>query len=425
MKNKKLLTVVVLIVCLTGTLFARDLSLDDAVSIALKENLQIKNAQVDLRMSDVAYIYSYNTLLPTANATATFTQQNEVSGSPNRPVAFTYGISGSWTFNPAMITSIRIAYQNYKNGQITYSQACDQMKQNIRKLYFALVLQQKSLDIQKATLQAQKARYIQAQRDWENGYIPEVALLQSRVAYENAKPTLEQAEISLDASKRQFAFLLGLDTEEELNLTTEIDHAFIDMDADKALSTIEERYDIKSVELQEKLIKMQKEALIESTFLPSIVLNASWQPYLFDINKKGKDYWVDGGSMSGTVAWNLSNLLPTSGQYKSLSDINNGLKKIENGKEMAYENARIEILNLIDKLNQAKTTLLSSEGTVELAQANFDAREQSYIAGTSDFLDLQDAENQLSQAKLGRLSNQYNYITALIDLEYATGQQIF
>ncbi len=426
MRTKKALLIATMIACIVIPAFAREITLDEAVSSALRNNLQMKNSEIDLKMTENAYIYSYNTLIPTASASATFSRANEEgSGIPfKKEVMFTYGISGSWTFNPAMITSIRIARENYKNGQLTYEQACTEMTQNIRKLYFSIVLQQEALEIQKATLKAQEDRYLQAQKDFENGYIPELALLQIRVAYENAKPTFEEAKNGLESAKRQFLFLLGSDIDEEAVLTTPISHDFVEIKLKDALSTLSERNDLKSIEVQSKLLKMQKEALIESTFLPSLVLKASWQPVLADIDLN-KDYWQDAGSISGTVAWDLSNLLPISGQYKNLSDIANGQKKLENGKQMAYDNARIEIINLVDKLNQIENSLISSEASINLAQKNYDARVISYNVGSSDFLDLQDAENQLSQAKLGKLSNQFNYISALIDFEDATGQKYF
>lgn len=428
MKNNKKILVILTVLVLMMPTFARDLSLDEAVSCALENNLQLQGSEIDLRMTEIAYKYSYNALMPTANATATFQRANEERAGINtskNEVLFTYGISGSWSFNPAMITSIRLAYENYNNGQITYEQACNQMKQNVRKLYFSVVLQQEALKIKEATLKAQQDRYIQAQKDYENGLIPEIALLQSRVTYENAKPSYEEARIGLESAKRQLAFVLGLDINESLNLTTSIEHEFINIDLDDALAQIPNRYDIRSLEVSGKLLKLQKEALIESTLLPSISLQASWQPTLLDIDMKGKDSWMDNGSISGTVAWNLTNLLPSSNQYKNYSDLKNGQKKYENGKQMAYDNAKMEIINLVEKLRQVEETLVATESTVDVAQKNYDARLISFYEGTSDYLDLQDAENQLSQAELGRLSNRFNYISALIDLETATGKQLF
>lgn len=42
---------------------------------------------------------------------------------------------------------------------------------------------------------------------------------------------------------------------------------------------------------------------------------------------------------------------------------------------------------------------------------------KSYRNGTTELLDLRDAENSLNQAKLGQLNQKMNYINALMDLE--------
>ncbi|HOQ93483.1 MAG TPA: TolC family protein, partial [Treponemataceae bacterium] len=45
--------------------------------------------------------------------------------------------------------------------------------------------------------------------------------------------------------------------------------------------------------------------------------------------------------------------------------------------------------------------------------------EDSYKAGLLEYLDLRDAETSLQQAQLGVLSEKYNYLTTMLDLEKA------
>ena len=413
--------------------FARDLSLEDAVKLGAEQNLNLKNAKLTLDATKNDYKYSYNTFIPDVSVSATFSKanentavavQNRLDGKsvPNTPWAFTVGISGSWTFNPAMITNISIAKEKYVNGEITYEQAEKSLKKDISKAYYGILLQEETLKIQEATLKGQEARYKQAQRDFDNGYIPEIALLQSQVAYQNSIPVYENSLVELKNSKRQFALLLGLDVNEELNLTTPIEVQMITVSAENALKTLNDRFDLRLLASQEKSLKLQKTALIESTFLPSVVIKAGWQPHLYDMNKYGSDYWVDTGSFSGTVAWNLTNILPTSGKFSNLKKLNISMEQLQQGRKLAEDAAKIEVLNLLDTLNQTKTSLESSESTVSLARANYNMREKAYSEGNSDYLDLVDAETSLNQALLQRLLNQYYYISALIDLEYAAMQ---
>lgn len=434
MKKKQIILIVILLFSLS-LVYARDISLNDAVNLALEQNLQLKNSKLELQTSERAYKYSYNTFVPDVKAMLAVSKNNEdqqnaiknkLLGLPveDPPVSLVYGINGSWTFNPAMITAVQIARLNYENGQISYEQACAQTKQSVSKLYYAIVLQQNSLKISEATFQAQLERYQQAQRDYDNGLVPVLALLQSQVAYQNLKPTLEDAKTNLANSKRQLALILGLNPLEELNLTSTIESEVVSINKEDLSELIENRYDVQKLMNNESLLKLQKTALIERTFIPSVVLSASWQPALYDISKKGKDYWIDTGSISATVAWNLTNLLPFSSGYKDLKDVESGLEQLEYGKQLAFDNAKIEILNLVDKLNQARYNIESCETAEKLAQENYNMRFASYNVGMSDYLDLQEAQNQLNQSKLGKLSAQYNYISALIDLEYATNQTI-
>ncbi len=414
-------------------LAALDLSLEDAISLAAEQNLSLKNARITLETAKNDYKYSYNNLLPDITASATFSHanenasvavQNKLEGRsvPDPTWAFTYGISGTWTFNPALITNIQIAKEKYAEGEITYEEAARKLSQNVAKAYYGIILQEEKLKIQAETMKNQEARYAQAKRDYDGGYVPEISLLQSEVAYRNAIPAYQEAERSVKTSKRQFALLLGLDVNEELVLTTGIDAAMVDVDASEALSSIGKRYDIRLLDSQEKQLKLQKTALVESTFIPSVRLAMSWQPYLYDLDKSGSKYWVDTGSFSGTVAWNLTDILPTSDGWSNLKSVKNGLEQIRQGRALAEDAARIEILNLVDTLDQTRMSLESAESTVALAEASYNMRQASYNEGTTDYLDLIDSQTALNQARLAKLSNQYNYISALIDLEYATMQ---
>ena len=54
---------------------------------------------------------------------------------------------------------------------------------------------------------------------------------------------------------------------------------------------------------------------------------------------------------------------------------------------------------------------------VTLAQRAYDMTARSYRNGTTELLDLRDAEASLNQAKLGQINQKFQYISALMDLE--------
>ena len=449
---KKITALLIITLALVPALFAMNLSVQDAVDLAVKGNLQLVSAQLDVQTAGRQADNSWNALFPSVSGNAGFMRQNENTGAKSmeamtsmlKPVfdylhipmpatgssdpefMYSTGISIQEAFNPAMITNIRIAREKYNNGLLTYEQTRDSIAVNIKKLYYAIVLQEQALEIQKATSGAQYDRYIQAKTDFENGYVPELYVLQAQVTYSNSIPQINSAQSSIDASKRQLAMLLNLPIDTELVLTDRIDTAFVDIDEQELLALAGGRYDIMALEGQLRLLNLQEKALKQSIFIPNLAVSYSVQLTLSDLDNDfwTRDNWTDSGSFSATVAWNLSNMLPWSSSMQSLKDIQDGKKKLELSKTLLAENARIEIMGLVDKLEQSRGELENTRGTIELARKSFDMTQKAFDNGSTGALELRDAENQLNQAKLAELSSRYNYLSALIDLEYAVNREI-
>ncbi len=428
MKANKILALLLLLILVLTALPARELSIEDALDLAMSSSLQMQNARLELDSLKRQSEDAWGTFLPSMTAAAIIKQANRLnSDSPVPDPSLIFSFNFSFTFNPAMATGIKATKQSYQNGLLSYEEARAKLRVNIEKLYYAIVLQEESLKIKRDTLQVQKERMEQAQTDYDNGYVPELYVLQTQVSYQNAMPEIEQAELSLAQNKRSFAFLIGLDINEEIVLTDRIDQKMVTLNEEELLSSLAMRYDLGAITNAGKLLDLQKKALQQQTYLPSIKLDASHVPTLQAIDG---DNWVttnnytDNGSVSLTIAYDLTGLFPTSSNQQNIKKLKESKKQLDIQYAMAEESARMEVLTLIDKIRTNREQIENFERTVSLAESSYEMTKKSYENGTSDYLDLKDAENSLNQARLGRLSSEYDYLTALIDLEYATQQTI-
>jgi outer membrane protein TolC len=81
----------------------------------------------------------------------------------------------------------------------------------------------------------------------------------------------------------------------------------------------------------------------------------------------------------------------------------------------------LEIYNTLLALEQVQVTVEAQTETVRLAEQSYKLTEEAYRAGLQDLLQVQNAEFQLRQARLGILRQEFSYRNSLIDLEYAMG----
>ncbi len=423
------------------------LTVDQAVEYALEHSRTLKSADIDLEIKARASRYSWNVFLPTVQASGTMSRASDYTPSTGDVISYALGkttkipssfdkeedrwsvvgnLSASLNLSLAYIWQIRAAKADYENGKITYEQSTKKTVMNIKKLFYGLLVQQESLKIQKTSLENARQRMVQAETNFKNGTIPELSLLQTQVNYENTKPDVEDAENSLNQQFETFVFLIGMPVGTKISLEGNIAPSYIEADTDSLIEQYgEENLDIKSMQKTIDMMKMNLTALNVSSYTPALALSYGFQPvytgahafrFMKDIGRDSK--WFDNGKLGITLAWNLTNMLPFSANRQSAADLRQNIKKLEITMETLRENQKVEVKKAVDTLNKAKAQIEAMDRSVKLAQRAYDMTYRSYRNGMTELLDLRDAETSLNQAKLGSLSQKYQYISALMDLEY-------
>lgn len=411
------------------------LTVDQAVEYALKNSRTLKTADIDLEIKKRAGDNAWNVFLPNVQLSGTVVRTNDISSTleqtnstlalARQPLmtetekmhwALAGNIGVSWNFSMAYIQQIKASKAEYEAGKITYEQSLKETKTNVQKLFYGLLLQQESLAIQKNSLANARQRAEQAETNYKNGLVPELSLLQAQVSYENMRPDVKKAERELKQQIDTFAFLLGLPVGTEIKLAGSITTEYIDANYEKLIEQYgSSSLDIKSLEKNIEIVELNCKALKLSAYTPALALSWGYQPTGSGFNDF--DEFNDKGSLSLTVAWNLTNILPWSSTQQQIKTLNANLEKLQISKEMLLENKRIEVRKACNTLQEAREQITNMGRNIELAERSYYSTLKAYRNGTRELLDLRDAENQLNQAKLGLAAQKFNYISALLDLE--------
>jgi outer membrane protein TolC len=336
----------------------------------------------------------------------------------------------SWTFSAAMLMSMKASHANYEAGLITWEQTLKQTDRDVRKLFYGMLLAQESLKLNEASLENAKNRADQTQTNYRNGRVPELSLLQAQVAYENQKPQVLKAQQALEQNLDTFAFLLGMDAGTKLQLEGSIAPEYHELDAGQLIQeNLNSRLDLQSLAKNIEVLNINKKALDLQSYTPALQLSWGWQPLagmtgLKDSDIEWKDKWTDNGALSVTLAWNLTNLLPWSSQRQQAKDLDANISKLRLSSKALTDQATNEITTLVNSLELSRNQIEAMQRNIDLAQRAYDMTQASYRNGTTELLDVRDAENSLNQAKLGLLSEQFNYLSGVLDLEYAVNTKL-
>jgi outer membrane protein TolC len=224
-----------------------------------------------------------------------------------------------------------------------------------------------------------------------------------------------------------FAMTLGLpyDTEFEL-VPMETGGSFIAPDVAELISrSASGKPDILELQKQIQTLQSGRKARALQLYTPYLRFDGNlsstftqdpWKESWFT-----NDNWNKGGSFSITLGMPLNNFFPFTKEGQGLKDMDNDLANLNIGLAQTIRATELEIYNKVNALEKTRTTAEAQRLTVELAEQSYRLTEEAYRAGLQDFLEVQNAELSLSQARLQLLTQQFNYVNHLIDLEYATG----
>ena len=425
--NKKLLCLPIsLFLC--AALFS--LTVDEAVDYALKNSKTLQSAAIDLEIKTRAKDTAWNSLVPSVQLTGTLARSNKVQNPMPPPGGWKEAdhwkavgnIGVSFMFNAALVQEIRAAKADFEAGLITWEQTRADTERSIRKLFYGLLLQQESVALQQKMLSNAQIRSAQNETGYKNGLVSELAFLQARVAYENQKPAVLKAEQEFKSQLSMFAFLLGLPLNSDIKLEGSIEPVFADFDAEKLIAEyVSRRADVLLLQKNIELMRIRLSAMNLQIFTPSLSLSYGFQPVVADITKNWFDdkNYADGGSFSASLAWNLTNMLPFSSVRQQAKTLQANLQKTEIQYATLLQKGEMEIRTLTDKLKQSRTVIEAGKSGSDLAQRSYDMTREAYRNGTAELLSLRDAEAQLIQARLSLASEKYNYLSNLLDLEYA------
>ena len=406
--------------------FAQTLLLteESAVERAIVENLSLAQGRVNLSTSARAADTAWNALLPSMNVSGTLVRTNEeIATTDPYDTTFSALLQAQLIFSIASIEGISTARLQYINDQITYEQAVADVALAVRRSFYSLILAEQNISVAEQSVATAEETLVQTQTEFNAGLVSEVTLRQAEVTLQNRRLTLQRQEAAYDDALANFRLLLGIREGQEIEL-----EGTIEVEARGGLDEIAERtdltgrWDLQDIDAQIATRRSLNRATTQLERTPTVTLGASYNPALADPFNSGNpagDEWNDQGSLSVTVTIPLDNYLPFSSTGGDLRANDAVLSPLEIERENVLDNARFEVESLLRALASSEVALASLELSLSLQEEIYLLTLDSYQQGVTDFIDVLEAADDLEEARYQFLSEQFTYLSTLLDLEYA------
>lgn len=417
-----------------------ELSLQQAIDYANKNNVEVKNALLEVKKQQATNrevtaaalpqisangSYTYNAKLPVSLVPAEF-----FGGQPGTFEKIAFGLKHNVTggvqlnqilFDGQVFVGLQaretvLKFQE-KNAEVTE----EMIKTNIYKIYYQLVASKEQIEL----LDANIGRFEKLLKDTriihENGFAERLDVDKVNVALTNLQTEKIKALNQIENGYLGLKMLMGMPIHDELVLTDSLSYeqvrdGVLDADGFQYTDRKEYQYAELGIKLNEYNIRRYKLSRIP-TLTVNGYYNKNAQRNKFDLFEKGD--WFD----ISAVSLNLN--IPIFSGFATKARIQKA--KIEWEQSINQrENLKIVIDNDIqaakNNFRSAIAALDFQKTNMELAESVFNQTKKKYEAGTGSQEEINTAQTELKSAQTNYINSLYDAIIAKTDFLKATGR---
>jgi len=406
------------------------ITIDDAVRLAMDNNLSLQRMAINLNTTKRTADRSWNSLLPTVNVGALISHPTSIVDDILPPVTMGpmgpqdrevwtpgFSISTGLTLSASVIENIKRTRADYEAGLLTFEAARQDLELQVRKLFYQILLFDANRELTAQNFRSAQTRYEQTVTRVSAGQAPRLDELSARVDMENLRPAVMNAQILYENALDTFKIILGVPAETQIVLSGNIE---IELSTELPMNSTENVHAgrAESIEVSRLLqsirsMTAQKNAVRNSAYIPSLRLSWSSTP-IYNLQHK---YWLDNGSFSISLGMSVDSFFPWSNARTQIQTIDDNIRSAEIQLTEITRNRDNRINQNIRTVERIMESLEAMQLNVELAQSTYEMIEDAYRRGAADYQRLQSAGDSLAMARNRLLQEQFNLVSALLDLE--------
>ncbi len=434
------------ILLLPNSLYAQDngepleLSLEEAMNLAVKNNVQAKNARLDRLNQKAINAEVTGRALPQISANGeyndyinpiqSFVPAEFVGGPPNTFIAvpFTpkYGATATASGNQVLFDGSLFVALQAKNTllqlydeQVQFTE--EEIRYNIQKAYYAIIVAEKQYETMKETIKYMRNIGNETEAYYENGLIEKLDIDRITVQINNLASDSIKVGNTIRVSKDMLKHQMGIPLDISIILIdTSVDH---NMEAANLLLTDNFNYsDRTDYLLLQTQLKVNQYDLKRHKLsgLPSLAAFGS-ASYTYQTNNFD-DLFTERYIFFSLVGLRLNVPIFDGMQRRnrvkqaefSIQKTRNNIDNLERGIDQQVKQYKTTLKNAIYTLNNQKRNF-------ELAQEVLDKSRKKYNAGVGSSLEVSQSQTDLLSAQNNYYQAMLEVINAQSDLQKATG----
>lgn len=419
------------------------LTLEEALSYSLENNVNVKNAKLETLISKATVKETTATGLPQINGNfdlnynpaipIVFLPNEPPFGDPNVPgdvIPARFGVSyqsnlgvnmTQMIFDGSFFVGLRAAKTYKQLTDLDLVKTKVDVIESVKKAYFGVLVNEERIRLSRANLARIDTLLSETRALNEAGFAEKIDVSRIQVQRNNTATQLERSLTALEISERILKLQMGLPMEYDLELGESLSQ----------LNPIEE---INALLQEEGMERVEVSQLQTNLELVQLDLKNNQSQYMPTIDFIANAQRAGAGNTFNTVFdkqnWFGSSLLGVSmkvpifdGLSKSARIQKNRLQmmQLENQKFFLQESIKNEVYTAKTNLKNDLNILEIQRENLELAREVYDISKIKYNEGVGSNLEVVEADAALIEAEINYLTALYDGLVAKVDLEKALG----
>jgi outer membrane protein len=439
--NNKLILFIFFILT-AGPASAQNLTLQEAISYALKNGESVKKANLDIILGDLQVKevragalpqidgivnLNYNVLAQQFILPAEF-----MGGEPGQFVAVQAGTTwnsmaqvqlNQQIFNQQVFTGLKAAKATKDYYRLAAQLAEENLIQQVATNYYQVIITREQLAVIDANIERVNQLEKTVASQYELGLARKIDLDRVRVNKSNLQAQREELLNAISQQQNLLKYYMGMPVTQPISIPeTSLDELQATVQAQILVSEVDvsrlSPYLV--LKKQEELLDFQRRANI-AEYYPNLSLGAN---YIYNTQSNSFNLYTNNALNYDMSAINLTLRIPIfdGGARKSrvsqasidVEKIRVDLENTSNALQMAFENARMQMRNSL-------TTIATQNENKLLAQEVYASTQNNYRNGLATLTDLLNAETELVSAQNSYNQALLNYKVAEIELVKSQG----
>ena len=419
--------------CLSSIVFAQQqLTLEQCIAIALENNLNVKQQELNKQNREIAYNQARADLLPNLNASAgqnfvygrSIGLDNTYQNTNSSQTSFGLGSDITLFDGLRMKHNIDARRADVNASQADLDKICDDIVISVSTAFLQVLLNKELLQISEDQIELTNVNIAQRSELIKSGKMAEGEIYELEAQKAKEELNRVQAESNLKLALLDLAQIMEIENVSDLDITAPPVEQRI---SESLLLSAEAVYESALVNRPEissanfRLESAQKEVLMSKAQLfPTLSFGANMGTGYYHMSNRTNDSFRSQlrNNMSNSIGFNLR--IPIFNRFQVRNSIQNA--------QIALENNRLEMdktkLDLRKRIEQAYYNALGAKSRWEAAKKSeiagreaYRFAEQKFESGRANSYELFQAKNNLTQVLSEKAQAKYEYAFRLRILE--------